>query len=100
MYIRFYTDSRNNLPPDTLQSIGKAFNRFTHGSLEQIKDILIRNHFPLPEIAEAEIVSITRRSGTMSIGIHFPNSRKINTDRLPKIAEDMFSWCIREVLPD
>lgn len=99
MFIQIFTESKNLMRPDTLQAIGKAFNRFTHGTYSEMKDNLMQNNFPI-DLQHAASVDIRRRYGKMTIYIDFAQQHRISTDRLPQIAEDMFSWCIREVLPD
>ena len=99
LQIRIFTESKNMLHPDTLRAISNAFNRFTHGTYSEMRDNLIRNHFPV-DLQHAKYADIRRRSGQMTIYIDFDQPHRISTDKLPQIAEDVFSWCIREVLPD
>lgn len=96
MFIQIFTDSKNYLPTDTLKAISKSFNRFTHGTYSEMKNNLIQNSFPI-DLQHAASVDIRRRYGKMTMYIDFKH--RINTDTLPQIAEDVFSWCIREVLP-
>lgn len=99
MFIQIFTESKNLLRPDTLQAIGKAFNRFTHGTYSEMKNNLMQNNFPV-DLQHSKSVDIRRRYGKMTIYIDFAQQHRISTDRLPQIAEDVFNWCIREVLPD